>query len=82
MMDNFDELSAFEPNFDPAQNLKVEIQLECGFKIEGVVPQALLKRLFRDPSNLDSVVDELPAGTAVSVVLPPSIVQKYSVGAP
>jgi hypothetical protein len=78
-MDEMDEiLSHFTPDENPDKMIRFEYVFDSGFTVSGTVKRAALERLFRDPSNLQSVITEIPAGTAIAVVLPPAQLIKFS----
>jgi hypothetical protein len=56
------------------------IELDNGVTITGKLSEQAFAQIIRDPSNLSSVVHDVPAGSAVSIVLPPSIIRELSVG--
>lgn len=72
--------SSPDTNSDPDYTVPVRIELDCGLTITGTVAAGVFLKLFRDPSDLRSVINGIPAGVAVSTVLPPSTILKIAVG--
>ena len=67
---------------DPEANdiVPFRIVLRNGITITGKLSDAALLNVIRDPSNLHLVEHQLPAGSAVAIVLPPSPIDEYSTG--
>ncbi len=75
---------AFERN-DPQAPIQFTYRIKCGeyvCTVSGTLPRNKLEMILRDPSNLNTVVSDLPAGSAVTVLLPPGTLASMSIGAP
>jgi hypothetical protein len=71
-----------EDDSTPGDLINFRIVLRNGITISGPISESVLPHIIRDPSNLSSVVHEIPAGAAVAIALPPSVIDEYSIEYP
>jgi len=55
----------------------VSFSLRGGVEIRGTMPTEEFKRIFRDPNNLESVVDQTPGNTPIAIVFSPATIKDW-----